>query len=76
MVDYQVASVQEIIISGIIFITDIITEEEASVEFCTTLDMIMGYFTNALQGYQSCRFVNIIIFIHEDEINSYNFSRR
>ena len=38
--------------------------------------MIRDYFTKVLQGYQSRRFCNIIIGIHEDEIPSYNASGR
>ena len=34
------------------FITDRIINQEASVEFFPTLDMIGDYFTKALQGYQ------------------------
>ena len=34
------------------FITDRIVNQEASVEFCPTLDMIGDYFTKLLQGSQ------------------------
>ena len=40
-------------------------------EFCPTLDMIVDYFTKSLQGYQFCRFHNIILGIHEDDIPDY-----
>ena len=53
-------------------ITDIITKEEASVEFCTTLEIIGEYFKKALHGYQFCCIYNIIIGIHEYDIPSYN----
>ena len=49
---------------------------EASVKFCQTLDMIGDYFKKALQGYQCCRFRNIIIGIYEDDIPAYNAYRR
>ena len=45
-------------------------------ESCTTLDRIGKYFTKALQGSQLCRFWNITIGIHEEDIPSYNVSRR
>ena len=32
------------------FITDSIMKQEASVEFCSTFDMIGDYFTKSLQG--------------------------
>ena len=41
-------------------------------EFFPTLDMIGDYFKKALQGYQFCRFRNIILGIHEDGIPAYN----
>ena len=56
------------------FITDRIIKQEAFVELCPTLDMIGDYFTNALQGYQFCRFHNIILGIHEYVIPSYKAS--
>ena len=37
---------------GYYFITDRIINQEASMEFCPTLDMIGEYFTNTLQGYK------------------------
>ena len=43
-------------------------QQEASIEFCSTLEMIGDYFTMALQGSQLRRFRNIIIGIHEDDI--------
>ena len=58
------------------FITDRIMNQEASVEFCTTLAMIGDYFTKALQGSQFRRFCNIILCIHEDDIPTYNASGR
>ena len=54
------------------FITDKITKQEASVEFCTAPDTIGAYFTKALQVYPLCTFGNIIIGIHKDDIPSYN----
>ena len=56
------------------FITDRIMNQEASVEFCPTFDMIGDYFTKALQGSQFCRFRNIVLGIYEDEIPAYNVS--
>ena len=41
-------------------------------QFCTTLEIMRGYFKKALQGSQFCRFRNIIISIHEYDIPSYN----
>ena len=58
------------------FITDRILNQEAYVEFSPTLDTIGNYFTKALQGSQFSRFQNIIIGIHEDEIQDYNASGR
>ena len=58
------------------FIIDRIMNQEASVEFCPTLDMIGDYFTKSLQGYQFCLFHNIILVIHEYDIPSYNTSGR
>ena len=58
------------------FITDRIVNQEASVEFFPTLDMIGDYFTKALQGYQFRRFRNIILGIYEDDIPYYNASVR
>ena len=54
------------------FITDRIIQQEESVEFCSTLDIIGDYFTKSLQGSQLCWFHNIIIGIHEDDIPAYN----
>ena len=48
--------------------------QEASVEFYPTLYMIGDYFTKSLQGYQLCFFRNIILSIHEYDIQSYNTS--
>ena len=45
-------------------------------EFCPTLDMIMGYLTKALQEYHLCWYRNIILSIHEDDIPAYNVSWR
>ena len=45
-------------------------------ELCRTLDMIGDHLTNALQGFQLCRFCNVIIGIHEDDITSYIASGR
>ena len=58
------------------FTTDRIMKQEASVEFCPTLDMIGYYFNQALHGYQFRQFRNIILGIHEDEIPAYNTSGR
>ena len=58
------------------FITDRITKEKTSVEFCTTLDTIRDNFTKALQGSQFCCFRNIIIGISQYYIPSYNESKR
>ena len=58
------------------FITDRIMNQDTSVEFCPTFDMIGDYFTNALQGSQFCRFRNIVLGIHEDEIPAYDVSGR
>ena len=45
-------------------------------ELYPTLDMIGDYFTKELQGSQIRHFHNIILGITEDEITSYNVSRR
>ena len=45
-------------------------------EFFPTLDMVGDYFTKELQGFQFCRFCNIVLGIHEDEITAYNASGR
>ena len=45
-------------------------------EFCPTFDMIGGYLTKALQGYQFRHFCNIVLGIHEDDITAYNASIR
>ena len=58
------------------FITDRIINQEASVEFCPTFYMIGDYFKKALQGSQLCRFRNIVLGIHEDDIPAYNTSGR
>ena len=58
------------------FISDRITKQEASVEWCPTMYIIKYYFTKALQGSQFRCFCNIIIGIHEYEIPAYNASRR
>ena len=58
------------------FITDSITNQDSQIELCPTLDIIRDYFINSLQGYQFRRFLNIIIFMHEDDIPSYNVSVR
>ena len=58
------------------FITDSITNQKLSMDSCTTLDMIRDYFMKTLHGSQFRRFRNIIIGIHEDDIPSYNVSRR
>ena len=58
------------------FITDRIMKQEASVECFPNFDMIGDYFTKALQESQFCRFCNIILGIHEDDIPSYNASGR
>ena len=50
------------------FIADRIVNQEASVEFCPTIDMIGYYFTKALQGSQFHWLRNIIIGIREDDI--------
>ena len=41
-----------------------------------TMDMIGNYFTKAFQIFQFRCFRNIVIGIHEDDIHSYNVSRR
>ena len=51
-------------------------KQEASVEFCPTFDKIGDYFTKVLQGSQLCRFCNIVVGIHEDDIPAYNASWR
>ena len=56
--------------------TDTITNQEASVEFCPTLVIIGDYFTKAIQGSQFRCFHNIIISIHDDDFPSYNASGR
>ena len=56
------------------FITYRIMKQEASVEFCPTFDMIGDYFTKALKGSKFCRFGNIVLGIHEDDIPAYNAS--
>ena len=58
------------------FITNSITKQEEFIEFCTTFDMIGGYFTKALQGSQFCQFFFLILDIREDDIPSYNASGR
>ena len=50
--------------------------QDTSVEFCPTFDMIGDYFTKALQGSQFRRFRNIVLGIHEDDIPAYNASGR
>ena len=54
------------------FITDRIMNQESSIKFCPTLDMIGDYFKKSLQGSKFCLFRNIILGIHEDDIPSYN----
>ena len=49
-------------------------KQEASVEFCPTLDKIGDYFTKVLQGSQFRQFRNILLGIHEDDIPAYNAS--
>ena len=73
MINDKVASRKEIS-TRYYFITDRNMKQEESVEFCPTLDTTRNYFTKALQGYQFCHDCNIIIGIHEDNINSYNAS--
>ena len=73
MVGYQLESKQGTPISEIIYHRQNQKEEEC-VDLCPTLDMIGNYFTKALQGSHFCRFRNIILGIHEDEITSYNAS--
>ena len=51
-------------------------KQEASVEFCSTFDIIGDYFTKALQGSQFRRFCNIVLGIHEDDIPAYKVSGR
>ena len=58
------------------FIIDMIINQEASVEFCPTFDMIGDYFTKALLGSQFRRFQNTILGIHDDDIPDYNTSGR
>ena len=45
-------------------------------ELFPKLDMIGDYYTKALQGSQLCQCRNIILGIHEDDIQAYNASRR
>ena len=45
-------------------------------EFCPTLDMIEDYFKKSLRVSQFCRFCDVIIEIHEDDIPDYNASGR
>ena len=58
------------------FITDRIINQEESVEFCPTFDMIGDYFTKALQGSQFRRFRSIVVGIHKDDTPAYNASGR
>ena len=58
------------------FITDRTINQEASVEFCPTLDMVGDYFTKALQGSQFFCSCNIILGINECDSTSYNASVR
>ena len=51
-------------------------KQEALVVFFPTFDTIGYYFTKALQGSQFCRFHNIVLRIHEDDIPAYNASGR
>ena len=53
-----------------------VTNQEESVEFFITLDMIGHYFTKGLQGYQYHFCFNITHGLHDDDILSYNESRR
>ena len=46
--------------------------QESSVEFCPTFDMIGDYFTKALQRSQFRQFRNIVLGIHKDDIPAYN----
>ena len=48
----------------------------AYVQFGPTFDMIGDYFIKALQGSQFHRFRNIVLGIHEDDIQAYNSSGR
>ena len=57
-------------------ITDRITKQEASVEFCPTLENIGDYFKKAIQGSKFHCFRNIILGIHKDFISAYNASGR
>ena len=45
-------------------------------EYFPTLEIIGDYLTKALQGSQFCRFRNIILGIHEDNIPTYSTSGR
>ena len=45
-------------------------------ELCPALGMTGDYFTMAMQGSKFRFFPNIILGIHEDDIPSYNASRR
>ena len=58
------------------FVSYSITKQDASVELCPTLDMIDYYFTKALHGSQFRCFHNIILGIHEYDIQTFNASRR
>ena len=56
------------------FITNRIMYQEASVEFCPTLEIFGDCFTKAFQGSKFCRFLKTIIGLHEDDIPAYNTS--
>jgi len=50
------------------FVTDRISSNEMSMEYCPTEDMISDYFTKSLQGSQFRRFRNAILGIDEIDI--------
>ena len=58
------------------FVTDRIANDEMSVEYCPTEDMIGDYFTKSLQGSQFRRFRNAIMGIDEVDIPRYNSEAR
>ena len=69
MVDYQV-EIRQNISTIYYFIIDIITKQDASIEFYTTLDMIGEYFMKELQGSQFRCFCDIILGIYGSDIPS------
>ena len=58
------------------FITDRVSSNEVSIEYCPTEDMIGDYHTKSLQGSQFRRFRNAILGIDEIDIAKYNTDAR